>query len=243
MMLRRWPNRMRGLHVLLTVLQLLLQGQAGIAHQHRRDSSHYVRGIHHLSAVRQSAPADHPIATAAGGPAGAPSPNSVATTTAHADLPASRPLSSTAIHVVGTSRRLSGASQAGLAPVTQSVQLPLGYGTGTAVPATAVGCPPPHADLSSAGCPCTVYHDRKGSNSNSARTSPIRSNLCPAGYRCSPSAAAALAAAGWQRNSSNSSKSVPFDNLVTTQDGICISCMLGKFETPDSLTLIPHKRA
>lgn len=110
------------------------------------------------------------------------------------------------------------------------------------MPSKAQGCPPKRAEVSDAGCPCTVYHHNTAS-SDSSRAAVSRINLCPAGFRCSPTAAAALAAAGWQRNSStdgSSSQVVPLDDLLTTEDGICMPCMLGELETPDMLALIPY---
>jgi hypothetical protein len=224
-------QNMPGLHVLFTVLLLLLLAQTGSAQQHRRDANPNVRAAPQLSALGQSDPADHAPATAAVGPEGAWSPAGSAVTTAHAHPTAAVILSHAAINAVESARRLSQASQAGLVPATQPAQLPVMYSSGALVPSKALGCPAKRAEVSSGGCPCTVYHDNTAS-SDSSRATLRRTNLCPAGFRCSPTAAAALAAAGWHRNSStdgsSSSQLAPLDELVSTESGICMPCALGE---------------
>lgn len=45
------------------------------------------------------------------------------------------------------------------------------------------GCPAPGAQLSAAGCPCTVHYGRPGA-AGRGNGSNMLQELCPAGYRC-----------------------------------------------------------
>jgi hypothetical protein len=132
-------------------------------------------------------------------------------------------------NAVAPARRLSAASQA---PVTAT-----GPGAQTlTTDITRQGCPSAAMVLSAPGCTCTVYHTEPGQGSAaSSRRSDVRSNVCPSGYRCSPSAAAAIFAAGWSRNST--SGAAPAVDGFTTERGICIPCQLGEHGSSSSQLL------
>lgn len=124
-------------------------------------------------------------------------------------------------------RRLSATSQAPVAAAGAGA-LP----TPTMGTPTRQGCPSSAMAQTAPGCTCTVYRNQRGqgqgntASSRSSSRSAIRSNLCPSGYRCSPSAAIAIFAAGWSRNSS--SEAPPDVDGFTTERGICIPCQLGE---------------
>lgn len=119
-----------------------------------------------------------------------------------------------------------------------------------------VGCPSIKAAVSAPGCPCTM-HSAAGSkvSSGELRDTSLTymdstasgkgcryCNVCPAGHRCSPSAAAAVVSAGWNytgpaingssaRNSSNTSSMFGLDGVLGAAGahrGICVPCQLGK---------------
>lgn len=91
-------------------------------------------------------------------------------------------------------------------------------------------CPPPSAPVSAPGCPCTVpsVQQRQQNDGSSAAAC----NVCPAGFRCSPSAAAHLVSAGWRQELSSVARSPPAyaarsgagDSTVA---GVCVPCQIG----------------
>lgn len=124
-------------------------------------------------------------------------------------------------------------------------------------------CPPAIAAVSGPGCSCTMYneHSQPADQQDNAAaaagggldTSPVRPllfgsissrlrsrkrNICPAGYRCSPSAAADIVRAGWQPNPDLSSSGVGNGSIFkalqsamgmdTAPKGICVACQLGE---------------
>jgi hypothetical protein len=105
-------------------------------------------------------------------------------------------------------------------------------------------CPGPQELLSAAGCPCTVHADYpapatdpSSSTGSSNSGSSSRVNVCPAGFRCSPSSAAAvesagcqcsgwegLAAAGRQQQQQLGARALGVPSI-----GICMPCQLGEW--------------
>jgi len=161
---------------------------------------------------RSAEPASHAA------PAGAASP--VPLPLRHRRLPA-------ALHEAGLSalpaRRLLVAGTAG-ATAAAAADL-VAQQLEAAAGGTAGGCPSVHALLSGPGCTCTVYYPTARTGDNSGSNDRVQVNLCPAGYRCSPTAAAAVVSAGW-RLTSNASRSSA--GGLTTEQGICIPCQLGE---------------
>lgn len=114
-------------------------------------------------------------------------------------------------------------------------------------------CPPVVAAISAPGCACTMHlnHQQDTAAASEAPSTPInrpllfgnrhrrrtQRNVCPAGYRCSPSAAADIVRAGWQpnpalRNSglgNGSEFQAPQSalGLAAATKGICVACQLG----------------
>lgn len=135
-------------------------------------------------------------------------------------------------------RRLSATSQAPVAAAGAGAQ------TLTMDNTKRQGCPSSAMVLTAPGCTCTVYRAQRGqgqANTASSRSSrsAIRSNVCPSGYRCSPSAAVAIFAAGWSRNSSSGAP--PDVDGFTTERGICIPCQLGERSSSSSSSRSHHQ--
>lgn len=116
-------------------------------------------------------------------------------------------------------------------------------------------CPSIQRSLSAPGCPCTLYASARQSSgadqqqgmitSADAAVRPLMSdavngkrNVCPAGYRCSPSAAADMISAGWEATAvvgasglGNISKLVASPGafgLEAATTGLCVACQLGE---------------
>lgn len=95
-------------------------------------------------------------------------------------------------------------------------------------------CPSPSNHLSAPGCPCTMPNTLDTASPNSSKQQQ-QSNICPAGHRCSPSAAAAVVAAGWAKQLQNGTWGVPGGigaaagelELAAASTGICVPCQLG----------------
>lgn len=126
-------------------------------------------------------------------------------------------------------------------------------------PAPAAGasnCPSVRRLMSAPGCPCTLYtknsvspydgqQQRDADPSADGPPRPLLSdtisnkrNVCPAGYRCSASAAADMINAGWGPNAvvgasglGNVSKLVASPGMFgmgTATTGLCVACQLGR---------------
>eukprot|EP00878_Enallax_costatus_P019029 GHUV01020063.1.p1 GENE.GHUV01020063.1~~GHUV01020063.1.p1 ORF type:complete len:335 (-),score=43.15 GHUV01020063.1:873-1877(-) len=121
-------------------------------------------------------------------------------------------------------------------------------------------CPALNSAVSAPGCPCTMHTNRAQPQGQSQQTQPsslvsrplldqssrssssTELNVCPAGYRCSPSAAADIMQAGWQpaaslrnsgwRNASSFGSSNSGLGLATATTGICVACQLGEYCPP-----------
>lgn len=211
----------------LPAVVLILSLQPAVPQEHDRQQHNYIAnhvaphsgtgsaepGYATFAATPQSAePASHAA------PAGAASP--VPLLLQHRRLPA-------ALHEAGLSaepaHRLLVASTAGAtaAAAADLVAQQLEAAAGE----TAGGCPSVHALLSGPGCTCTVYYPTARTGDNSGSNDRVQVNLCPAGYRCSPTAAAAIVSAGWSFTSNASRSSA---GGLTTEQGICIPCQLGE---------------
>lgn len=122
--------------------------------------------------------------------------------------------------------------------------------------AAAVRCPGLNAAMAAPGCPCTMHTNRRPSQAQSQQTQPsslasrpllgqisslsnsAERNVCPAGYRCSPSAASDIVQAGWQpaaslrssgwRNASTFASPDSGLGAATATTGICVACQLGE---------------
>jgi hypothetical protein len=122
----------------------------------------------------------------------------------------------------------------------------------------AAECPAKSEVISAPGCPCTMHMsdgpERSGpiaqtrfGQSVKAMQESAKYNICPIGFRCSPSAAAYLVSMGWQpppaaadkaslgKNSSSSSNLTEEFSFQPTglqaalaRRGICIPCQLGE---------------
>jgi hypothetical protein len=104
-------------------------------------------------------------------------------------------------------------------------------------------CPGPQVLLSAPGCPCTVHTDYRApaaDPSSSSTGSSSRVNICPAGFRCSPSSAAAVESAGCQCSSWGGLAAAAWQQQQQQQQfgaralggpniGICMPCQLGEF--------------
>ncbi|KAF8061902.1 ABCG21 [Scenedesmus sp. PABB004] len=92
-------------------------------------------------------------------------------------------------------------------------------------------CPALSAPLSAPGCPCTIhYHSAlagggdSGANTtaagaNSTAGGPQQLNRCPAGFRCSPSAAAVIMAVGWRAPPSVNTTAAGLDDSLAIATG------------------------
>lgn len=206
------------LQLVCVVLLLLLLGHPGHSAIHQY-GQHTPSG--HASS--QAVPVGPGHTTADG-------PVQVEVTPAAADAqPDSLALGRQPAAVLPTNESLSTAHHSrGLSVATQGRTAPASLAAPPRSPA-AVGdrCPGATAELSTAGCTCTVY--RSNSAQDSSSDSTRRVNVCPAGFRCSPSAKEAVLSgimAGWSLNSSSSSKVTRMGGAVTEQ-GICVPCQLG----------------
>lgn len=215
------------------VLSVLLLGGALLQVQGQRQESGWQQQQQQLSAIVRHAQRYTAVSDGAAVSAGwHNTPTPADATALGSDLPRqqSRPHNDghSSEHLsngVMPARRLSATSQA---PVTAA-----GAGAQTLaldIP-TRQGCPSSAMMLTAPGCTCTVYRTENGRGQDSAASSrssrsAIRSNVCPSGYRCSPSAAVAIFAAGWSRNSSSGAP--PDVDGFTTERGICIPCQLGE---------------
>lgn len=93
-------------------------------------------------------------------------------------------------------------------------------------------CPGPLERLSAPGCPCTVHTDYLTDSSSSSS----RVGVCPAGYRCSPSAAAAVQSAGCQCPSWKAAaaaarqqqQGLAMRAAGLPSVGVCMPCQLGE---------------
>jgi hypothetical protein len=87
-------------------------------------------------------------------------------------------------------------------------------------------CPSVYEEVTVSGCPCTVYLGESGLGNSSNTDRHIRTNVCPAGFRCSHSAIVSIQLAGWR----NPSTKVAVESLagLLIQPGICVPCQLGE---------------
>lgn len=108
-----------------------------------------------------------------------------------------------------------------------------------ASPAPSSGsCPSVYEEVTVSGCPCTVYHGESGAGNSNNTDDLIRTNVCPAGFRCSHSAIESIQLAGWRRPSTE--VAVKASAGLLTEPGICVPCQLGELpETPWWMG-IPH---
>eukprot|EP00775_Hariotina_reticulata_P007451 gene7451-7661_t len=107
-------------------------------------------------------------------------------------------------------------------------------------------CPAETARVSAAGCPCTMQQPINKRRASSSGQSLIKrrnttEHVCPAGFRCSPSTASAMVAAGWQQAAKRTGSALnssllfasdatgPAVGRVPDQRGICVPCQLGEF--------------
>uniref|UniRef100_A0A383W729 Pherophorin domain-containing protein n=1 Tax=Tetradesmus obliquus TaxID=3088 RepID=A0A383W729_TETOB len=128
----------------------------------------------------------------------------------------------------------------------------------------AAECPAKSVFLSAPGCPCTMHmadgpqrsgplSDTRAGQAIAAMRKAAKYNVCPAGFRCSPSAAAYLVSVGWQpppaaadkaslRSNSSSSANMTLAEefsfeptglqAALARRGICIPCQLGEYCPP-----------
>jgi hypothetical protein len=91
---------------------------------------------------------------------------------------------------------------------------------------SAGSCPSVYEEVTVSGCPCTVYVGESGLGNSSNTDRHIRTNVCPAGFRCSHSAIVAIQLAGWRKPSTK----VAVESLagLLIQPGICVPCQLGE---------------
>lgn len=125
--------------------------------------------------------------------------------------------------------------QATAAAAAVPAQRALAQQPGTRAGAAAATCPPGYVELSAGGCPCTLQARTLRGLSSPHDNDHVALNVCPAGYRCSPSAAAAILKAGWQQGpgmtASTSNLSASFarsGRFAHSNKGICMPCQIGE---------------